>query len=459
MAEFKATKAAFVGSLISLLLSCAMLVGTTFAWFTDSVSSADNRIIAGNLDIDLLLYKPVAGEYVSIAKGSGDIFAEANGGKNVIWEPGETEIVYLAVENIGTLALKYDIRLDIDDKGLAGALEYAILDGVNAKETTKTNWNEIQSSQKGKVQAKTSIPIANGELNKQDDKNYFAIAVHMPDNTIDTYQGKSIIVDLTVMATQSVYEEDSFGKEYDKGASYEESKQSKSADAMTVVTIDRVEDFKKFTEAVTANAKYDGVRIANNPEVYVKLTENIDLSDYADFAGVGDGEDNAFDGVFDGCNHTIKNWTADNLDKPSALFCTTKSADIKNLTIENFKVGADTTKGTTSSILIGLIEGDAVAIDKVSIKNAELTGKETIGVVVGTMTEGYLTITNCNVEDITIKNAEGYTDKVGVLLGNGYSEKDYEESGFKESENTIANIKWLCGDAEQTTVPAYNYKK
>ncbi len=207
MAKFNATKATFVGSLISLFLSCAMLLGTTFAWFTDSVSSSDNRILSGNLDIDLLMYKSNEDEYVSIAKGRGDIFVEANGGKPVNWEPGKTEIVYLAVENIGSLALKYDVRLDIDDKGLSGALEYKILDG---KEANLTETQKIKNSQTGKLEALKKIPIANGKLNNKDDKNYFAIEVHMPDNASDEYQGKEITVDLILTATQSSYEQDNF---------------------------------------------------------------------------------------------------------------------------------------------------------------------------------------------------------------------------------------------------------
>ncbi len=430
MAEFKAIRTALFGSVTSLFLSCAMLFGTTYAWFTDSVSSSNNRILAGNLDVDLLMYK--TGKYVSIAEGSGDIFDEANGGDRVYWEPGQTRTVYLAVQNIGSLALKYDIKLDIRG-GLADALEYSILDGVEANNLTATSCAVIQDGQN----------IKNGELGREKDIDYFALEVHMPEDAPIEFQGKSIIVDLKLVATQSSYGNDSLDRTYDEN----------------VVTISTIQDFKEFTEAVNLDNTYEGVDVANNPDVFVKLTGDLDLSEYPDFVGVGDGEYNSFDGVFDGCDHTIKNWTVDNQDKPSALFRTTKSVDIKNLTIDNFIIGKDIAEGNNYGILIGLIEGGDVVIDKVSIKNSALTGQETIGVIVGAMTEGHLTITNCDVEDITIQNAEGYTDAVGVLLGNGYSEKGYEESGFKEFENTISNVRWLSGDIEQTTVPAFNYQK
>lgn len=448
MANYKATKAALVGSVISLALSFSMLLGTTFAWFTDSVSSSNNRILTGNLDIDLLMYK--SGEYVSIAEGSGDIFAEANGNEAVHWEPGRTETVYLAVENIGSLALKYDINLFISGE-LSGALEYEIFDGKRAGEPATT---EEISIQKGKLDAKKIIPIINGALNKQDDKNYFAVTVNMPYGTLDSYQGKSITVDLTLAATQSPYEKDSFGEDYDELIESESDKHS-----ITTVTIGTTEEFIEFADAVTSNSTYKGINVANNPDVCVTLTSDLDLSDCHDFLGIGDGENNSFDGVFDGCDHTIENWIADNQDTPLALFRSTNNADIKNLTISNFGLGTDTAKGSDSGILIGSIGGGDVVIDKVNIKKSTITAQGAIGVIVGTMTEGYLTVTNCNIEEIIIKSADGYANAIGVLLGSGYSDNDYDESGFEESENTISNVTWFNAEEEQSSIPSYNYTK
>ena len=94
MLNKRSTKSSLLMSSIALLLCFSMLLGTTFAWFTDNVTSANNRIIAGNLDVELLMYKN--GEYVSIGGNTGDIFSEAAGGNGINWEPGKTEIVYLA---------------------------------------------------------------------------------------------------------------------------------------------------------------------------------------------------------------------------------------------------------------------------------------------------------------------------------------------------------------------------
>ena len=40
-------------SILCMFLSTVMLVGTTFAWFTDTASTGVNKIQAGNLDIEL----------------------------------------------------------------------------------------------------------------------------------------------------------------------------------------------------------------------------------------------------------------------------------------------------------------------------------------------------------------------------------------------------------------------
>ena len=53
MANKKTTKRALLFSVLSMVLCVSMLMGTTFAWFTDSVTSANNIIKSGNLDLEV----------------------------------------------------------------------------------------------------------------------------------------------------------------------------------------------------------------------------------------------------------------------------------------------------------------------------------------------------------------------------------------------------------------------
>ena len=104
MKHAKTTKIALLSSVLALFLCFSMLLGTTFAWFTDSVTSANNIITAGNLDIELEYWNGSA--WVDVA-GKSDILT------NDLWEPGVTEVAYLRVANAGSLALKYQLGINI----------------------------------------------------------------------------------------------------------------------------------------------------------------------------------------------------------------------------------------------------------------------------------------------------------------------------------------------------------
>ena len=54
MENSKSTKRALLTSVLALLMCVTMLVGATFAWFTDTASTGVNKIQAGNLDVKLM---------------------------------------------------------------------------------------------------------------------------------------------------------------------------------------------------------------------------------------------------------------------------------------------------------------------------------------------------------------------------------------------------------------------
>ena len=91
----KATKRALLTSVMALVMCVVMLVGTTFAWFTDTASTAVNKIVAGNLDVELLMHN--GEKYVNISKEKEPIFGSdtstvaQNNNLNTLWEPGKTQ--------------------------------------------------------------------------------------------------------------------------------------------------------------------------------------------------------------------------------------------------------------------------------------------------------------------------------------------------------------------------------
>ncbi|MBQ9557995.1 MAG: hypothetical protein IJU94_05245 [Clostridia bacterium] len=239
MTQKKSVKRALISSVLILTMCFTMLVGSTFAWFTDSVTSAGNRIVSGSLKVDLLMYKGDAG-YVSIAGGAGDIFKEADVAQDsseTLWEPGKTQIVYLGVKNLGSLALKYNIWLrsvspDATAK-LTEAFDYAIIDGLDyetaqAQLGNVSTWSAvkaIQGVQTGSVPEGDYKVADNGILDEitagvENETDYFVLALHMKEEAGNEYQGKQFVFDVCVVAGQATAEEDSFDNLYDAESEY-----------------------------------------------------------------------------------------------------------------------------------------------------------------------------------------------------------------------------------------------
>jgi len=226
MTKTRNTKSALISAILVLCLCFSALAGTTFAWFTDSVTSSGNIIQTGNLDVQLLMYDGT--EYVDISESEKPIFGEDSliadwEDVDLLWEPGKTQIVYLGVKNAGSLALKYNVVVDVEDNGLVGALDYAIVDGAtkDAQDALGVaSWTDIlaiEGVQTGPIKAGRTIAAENGAL-ESDTYDYFALAVHMNEDAGNEYQDKNIVIDITIMATQLSSENDSFGNDYDADA-------------------------------------------------------------------------------------------------------------------------------------------------------------------------------------------------------------------------------------------------
>ena len=221
MTSSKNTKRALLASVLSVALCAAMLVGSTFAWFTDSVTSSKNKIIAGNLDVEL--------EYTTDFKNWNTVAGETSlFEENTLWEPGHVEVVYLRVRNAGTLALKYRFALDVvaetsarnvygEEFKLSSYLKFGL---VLDQQTAFTGRDAaISAVTEPKTLADHTEP---GDLSAGAEK-YLALAVYMPKDVRNeaNYRGTpapSIDLGVSVTATQAVEEDDSFGSDYDAQA-------------------------------------------------------------------------------------------------------------------------------------------------------------------------------------------------------------------------------------------------
>ena len=208
----KATKRALLTSVMALVMCVVMLVGTTFAWFTDTASTGVNKIQAGNLDVALEMKD---GDNWVSAEGKTLQFKTADSRTdNILWEPGCTyELPQLRVVNKGNLALKYMIKIT----GIKG----------DAKLNEVIKWTITDSATNADiVTAATDTTPAEYKLLNANDAHTLTIMGEMDKNAGNEYQGLSIDgISITVYATQYTYEKDSINDQYDANAAYKGSQE------------------------------------------------------------------------------------------------------------------------------------------------------------------------------------------------------------------------------------------
>lgn len=223
MAKQKSTKRALLASGLALFMCISMFVGSTFAWFTDSVKTGVNTIQAGTLDI-ALEYSMDNGVTWENAEGKTLSFKAADNRTDILWEPGCTyELPAIRVRNNGNLALKYQLYINgtTGDAELLKAIDFTANDAV--------------------------IDIFSGELLTKDAiSDKIVIKGHMKETAGNEYMGLTIEgIGITVYATQFTYEKDSEDEMYDKDATYTISVNS---------TNELVSSFENMTEATVFDA-------------------------------------------------------------------------------------------------------------------------------------------------------------------------------------------------------------
>lgn len=232
------TKRALLTSVLALVLSLAMLAGSTFAWFTDTASTGVNRIVSGNLDVGLEYWGGAESGWLT-AENSEDLFD-----KNALWEPGYTQIIYLRVANNGNLALTYamqitpvretvGVNVDGEEFKLSDYIKFGwmtfTVDGAGApvaldREAAQTGVGEG-------AQLGTTLHRQAAEPMAADAKELVALVAWMPEDVgneanYSTVQ-PTIELSLKVLATQAAVESDSFDSAYDEDAATDEELNSK----------------------------------------------------------------------------------------------------------------------------------------------------------------------------------------------------------------------------------------
>lgn len=287
------TKRALFSSVMAMIVCVAMFFGTTYAWFTDSATSGVNRIIAGNLDIEVLHTNAYVTAPETIS-GHTNLFTDKDGNP-MIWEPGAVSYENFTVKNLGTLALKYKLAMNITDYNainghtLKEVLKVKVLTGasmlanVTPEAVMALDWNTTDT-----------LDVFNtaGDL-LADEADEFQVIVYWQPTSSDnlwnvnngqnTSDGQPLFIEfgISVVASQLNHESDSFGTDYDRDIVLPDlpvsiNKTFQSAPITTTTVADSVALINTSTTTSVATVPADAVNAI--------ITQAI--ADAADFASI-----------------------------------------------------------------------------------------------------------------------------------------------------------------------------
>ena len=210
MTSSKSTKRALITSALAILMCAAMLIGTTFAWFTDTASTGVNKIVSGNLKVDII--GADSDSHIEKLNFTKAATTDAEAGAEILWEPGCRYLTEgFRIANKGNLALKWKAQVNT---GTTAANEgnFDLLDVIDFYLVTKAADG---------TETETALDEFTGNLKKTETSDVYYIKGVMQTTAGNEYQGLTLDgISITVVATQDTVESDSFDNQYDKDAEY-----------------------------------------------------------------------------------------------------------------------------------------------------------------------------------------------------------------------------------------------
>ena len=211
------SKKALLSSAFALVVSVAMLIGTTFAWFTDTASTGVNKIVSGNLKVDIIGEN--SDSHIEKLNFTKAATTDAEAGAEILWEPGCRYLTEgFRIANKGNLALKWKAQVNMNNI-INGKVEgstiakdgKSLLDVIDFYVVTSTDENA------------EAVAIENfvGNLKKTETSEVYYIKGVMQTTAGNDYQDLTLDgITVTVIAAQDTVENDSFDNQYDKDAKY-----------------------------------------------------------------------------------------------------------------------------------------------------------------------------------------------------------------------------------------------
>ncbi len=412
MNSHKQTKRALLTSVMALVMCVVMLVGTTFAWFTDTASTSVNKIEAGNLDVQLLMkdgedWVSAEGKTLSFLQKQADGTVKQNA--DILWEPGGTySLPALKVVNNGNLNLKYKIEIT----GIKGS----------AKLNEVITWTMKLGNDEFVI---GSEHVLNAATANTESAAILTISGKMQETAGNTYMNEKIDgIAITLKATQAVGEYDSNDDQYDRDAQYP------SVVTVTPNTIPSpfeanttyffaagnygdqhfvITDKENVTLIGMTGAKFDSLQISSIDYVNSSIEQEVDL---------------------DNSTLTVKGFEVTN---------------VLDITVSDKNVVAE--DNTAGSIKIKT----NVSCDNIVVNNNALTGGDLGGgsvtkygvYVIPNITDYNLTVTN-NTFDNIVKHAigvQGYGDGTAVTAAKSITVEDNKFNSYGTDKDNRAAFK------------------
>ena len=451
----KATKRALLTSVMALVMCVVMLVGTTFAWFTDTASTGVNKIVSGNLKVDIIgADNENHVEKLNFTK-KVDTPTDGSTAADILWEPGCRYLtVGFRIANKGNLALKWKAEINKDNivNGKAAPTaknDKSLLDVIDFYVVTYNGTTE------------TEVAIENfvGNLAKDAKSDVYYIKGVMQTSAGNDYQNLTLDgITITVYATQLNSEFDSFGPDYDEGAEYPADVWDGSTattggltaatdEGTKTVTIDSGKLLAALAQSVNDGKDYSGYTI--------KLTKNLDLNGI-EWTPIGTkGTPNVFKGTFDGDGRTIKNL------KISSGDCVAFFGAVENVTVKNLTVEGNVNGKNAAGIVARVVGGATIenCVNRATINASDKAAGIVMYAQGSSSSDQYGPLSS----DCEIKNCKNYgavnANKIaaGGIYGWSADESgklkitDCENNGAVTATNT-AQAGGIAGDCRAITV-------
>ena len=406
--KLKSKKSALLMSFTSLLICFAMLVGSTFAWFTDTATASVTNVISGDLAVDI-----VDNEGHSLRGKTLEWVTEDNRPQDKIrWEPGcKYSLTSFKIVNKGDLALKYQINITgiQGDAKLLEAIDFTVKIGEGEESIQLADLNGVLLPE-GET-ATDAHPEA-----KEKESDLITITGHMKKDAGNEYKKLALNgIGVTVLATQYTYEKDSLNDQYDKNAPIVEVTPANAQEVLdkldgyatvklgagnydtlylrpvkgnaNTALKDGVANYRTITGLTIVGA--DGVTVQS-----IKVGSNVNLSN-DDFVQVN--------------NLTIQNVIFTSDGSTNGFEATAGRSAVNGITMDGCKMVAG--EGFAQSGDEGNLYKSKVHVSNVVIKNCEVNGIHRLAT--------FDTVTNATIEGNKIDKVTGHGIHFGTATANG----------------------------------------